>query len=55
MREQKTKAQVKKNKNYEIITACPPPTRWYKSTTPFQTYSGMFKIYSAIFVLVKAY
>ena len=31
MREQKTKAQMKKN--YEIIpTPCPPPTPWYKST-----------------------
>ena len=41
MREQRTKAQVKKNptktksRNYKIIpTAYPPPTPCYKSTTP---------------------
>ena len=37
MREQRTKAQVtkNKNKNYKIIpTPCPPPTPCYKSTTP---------------------
>ena len=33
MREQKTKAQIKKH--CELIpTPCPPPPPWYESTTP---------------------